>query len=114
MKLINQAVAGSQLVRRFTLAEFTEICHSLPEDRLELINGEVLSSTIPDSAHIQQTMKIESLLHANYAEVNRLGYHVAGSYAWYSVNRELDHSWIEWIAKGSDYVCPDVSICLRR
>lgn len=111
MRLINQAVENFGLLRRFTLAEFTEICHSLPNDRLELVNGEILWSAIPDSTHIEQTMQIESLLQAKYAEVRRIGCHVAGSYAWYSVNRELDGLWAEAIVEGSDYVCPDVSIC---
>lgn len=99
------------LVRRFTLEEFAEICRSLPDDRLELINGEIVMAPPPDNWHIEQTIKTEDLLINHIAEIRQLGCTVVGSSVWYAVPAELKEKWGEDNVKGPNHVCPDASIC---
>jgi len=99
------------LVRRFTLEEFAEISRSLPDDRLELINGEVVMAPPPDNWHIEQTMTVEHLLQRHLSEIEKLDCRVMGSSAWYAVAVELKEQWVSAGIKGPDHVCPDASIC---
>lgn len=105
-------VEGFQpLVRRFTLEEFAEICQILPDDRLELINGEILMSPPPDDFHIEQTIRIEDLLADFVTEVRQVGCSVVGSSVWYAVPVQLKDKWVQAGVKGPDHVCPDASVC---
>ena len=104
-------IAPEPLVRRFTLDEFADICHSLPDERLELINGEIVMSPPPDFIHIEQTMSIEHLLAKHWAEIEKLGCRIAGSSAWYVVPHELKEAWVNAGVKGPHHVCPDASVC---
>jgi Uma2 family endonuclease len=106
-----QPVAQRNLVRRFTLEEFAEICHSLPDERLELINGEILMSPPPDDIHIEQTIKVEDLLNNHVNEIRALGCSAVGSSAWYAVPVEMKEKWVEAGVKGPNHVCPDASVC---
>jgi Uma2 family endonuclease len=102
---------SSRLVRRFTLDEFTEICRSLPDERLELIDGEVVMSPPPDDVHIKHTITIEDLLNDHRQELRALGCSAVGSGAWYAVPIELKEKWGEAGVKGPNNVCPDASVC---
>ena len=106
-----QPVAQRNLVRRVTLEEFAEACQVFPDDRLELINGEIIMPPPPDFIHIKQAMTIEHLLANHLPEIEKLGCRVVGSNAWYAVPRELREKWVEAQVKGPDHVCPDASIC---
>ena len=99
------------LVRRFTLEEFAEICRSLPDDRLELINGEVVMAPPPDNWHIEHTMTVEDLLAQQLTEIKNVGCRVVGSSVWYAVPVELKEQWGEANVKGPNHVCPDASVC---
>jgi len=50
------------LKRLFTLEEFAKVVDALPDDRLELIKGEIVMSPPPDFPHIKQTVKIEGYI----------------------------------------------------
>lgn len=102
---------GQPLVRRFTLEEFAEIARFLPDERLELINGEIVMAPPPDFFHIEQTMSIEHLLAKHLPAIEKLGCRVMGSSAWYAVPRELHAVWVSQGVKGPDHVCPDASVC---
>ncbi len=106
--------ARQGVARRFSLQEFEQICHVLLNDRLELVNGEILISPVPDKVHIQLTMQVGHLLHQHFAEIHAMGCRVADSSAWYFVPDQLASLWVDETAKGADYVCPDVSICYPR
>ena len=54
-------VDGKQVVRRFSLQEFEQVCHILFDDCLELINGDIVVYPVPDTTHIQQAIQIETL-----------------------------------------------------
>jgi len=103
--------APRDLVRRFTLEEFAEVCRSLPDDRLELINGEIVMAPPPDNWHIEQTMRTEDLLVNYVTEIRQLGCVVVGSSVWYAVPAELKERWDEANVKGPNHVCPDASVC---
>jgi len=99
------------LVRRFTLEEFEHLAHLFPDDRMELIHGEIIMAPPPDFIHIEQTIRIENLLAAYLQEIQALGCSVVGSSAWYAVPRELKSVWVQAGVKGPDHVCPDASVC---
>lgn len=99
------------LVRRFTLEEFAEIARFLPDERIELINGEIVMAPPPDFFHIEQTIRIEQLLIPFHKEIAALGCSIVGSSAWYAVPRELHAVWVSQGVKGPDHVCPDASVC---
>lgn len=98
------------LKRLFTLEEFARIVDVLPDDCLELINGEIVISPPPDSPHIKQTMGIEYCLQKHLNEIEKLGCRVAGSCAWYAVPRELKQKWVDEGGKGPDHILPDASV----
>lgn len=96
-------------MRRFSLEEFAEICHSLPDERLELINGKILMSPPPDDIHIEQTIKVEDLLNNHVKEIRALGCSVVGSSAWYAAPVELKEKWVEAGLK-----VPTMSVRMRQ
>ncbi len=99
------------LVRRLTLEEFQKVAESLPNDRLELINGEIEMSPPPNFDHIEESMSIEMLLNLHLVEIVKLGCRVLGTSAWYAIPAELKEVWVEKGVKGPDHVCPDASVC---
>lgn len=110
----NGYVAGASLRRLFTLEEFAEVARSLPDDRMELINGEIVMAPPPDNFHIEQSMGVEYVLNKYLSEIEKLDCRVMGSSAWYAVPTELIDRWVqEGISKGPHHVCPDASVCYR-
>lgn len=99
------------LVRRLTLEEFQKVAESLPDDRMELINGEIVMTPPPDNFHIERTLRIENLLIPYYREIIALGCQISGSSTWYAVPAELKEVWVEKDVKGPNHVCPDASVC---
>ncbi|MBO0859604.1 MAG: Uma2 family endonuclease [Chloracidobacterium sp.] len=99
------------LKRLFTLEEFARIVDALPDDRLELIKGQIIMAPPPDFPHIKQTIKIENLLAKHWVDFEKLGCQIAGSSAWYALPRELAQQWVDADEEGPDHVCPDASVC---
>ena len=99
------------LVRRLTLEEFQKVAQTLPDDRMELINGEIIMTPPPDNFHIERTLRIENLLIPFYREIMALGCQISGSSTWYAVPTELKETWVQKEIKGPDHVCPDASVC---
>jgi len=105
------ATAQPPLKRLFTLEEFSLIAHALPDDRMELINGEIVLAPPPDNFHIERTVRTENLLIPFYQEIAKLGCSITGSSVWYAVPVELKNVWTQEGVKGPDHVCPDASVC---
>lgn len=105
---------GQALVRRFTLEEFAEMVRLFPDERLELINGEIVMAPPPDNFHIEHTLRIENLLIPFFREIIALGAQISGSSAWYAVPIELKEAWVKEGIKGPDNVCPDASVCYEN
>jgi len=99
------------LVRRFSLQEFEEMVSLFPDDRLELINGEIVLAPPPSSEHIEESMSIEMLLNLHLSDILKLGCRVLGTSAWYAVPVELKEAWVQENVKGPDHVLPDASVC---
>lgn len=105
--------AQPPLKRLFTLEEFAQIAHALPDDRIELINGEIVMAPPPDDLHIEQTMGVEYLLAPYYQEIDKHGCVSVGSSVWYAVPVELKSVWVQEGVKGPHHVCPDASVPYR-
>lgn len=109
------SIAGSvvtqELVRRFSLAEFNEVANSLPRDRLELINGEIVMTPPPDDPHINLTIRIEDLFDDHRQKIRELGCSAIGPSIWFAVPVPLREAWVVADVKGPHLVCPDVSVC---
>jgi Uma2 family endonuclease len=99
------------LVRRFTLKEFEEMVDLFPDDRLELIHGEIVMAPPPSFEHMEESMSIEMLLNLHLADILKLGCRVVGTSAWYAVPVELKEVWVQENVKGPDHVLPDASVC---
>lgn len=106
-------ISQPALRRLFSLEEFAEIACSLPDDRLELLNGEIVMAPPPDYFHIEQTMGVEYFLNKYLSEIEKLDCRVMGSSAWYAVPVEIKTIWSEEAIKGPDHVCPDASVPYR-
>ncbi len=99
------------LVRRFSLKEFEEMVQLFPDDRLELINGEIVMAPPPSFEHMEESMSIEMLLNLHLSDILKLGCRVIGTSTWYAVPVEVKESWVQEDIKGPDHVCPDASVC---
>ncbi len=99
------------LVRRFTLEEFKQIAESLPDDRMELINGEIVMAPPPTFEHMEESMSVEMLLNLHLSDILKLDCRVIGTSVWYAVPVELKEAWVQEDIKGPDHVCPDASVC---
>jgi len=108
-----KAQETKSLVRRFSLAEFAAVADALPDDRLELINGEIIRPPPPDKEHIKRTHRVGELFAPHFKEIAALGCQISGSSAYYAVPKELGQRWAAKGIKGPDDVCPDASICYR-
>jgi Uma2 family endonuclease len=104
---------AGQLVRRFSLEEFESVAEALPDDRFELINGEIVTAPPPDRIHIEKTNRLIELFAHHVEDISKLGCQVSGSNAYYSVPVELRQQWVEAGVPGPHSVCPDASICYR-
>jgi len=100
-------------VRRFSLEEFAAVADALPDDRLELINGEIVMSPPPDEIHMERTGRIIQLFAYHIKEIEELGCWIGGSNFYYALPKELRQRWTEEGAEGPSHVCPDASICYR-
>ena len=103
----------SPLVRRFSLNEFAAVAEALPDDRLELINGEIIMVPPPDKIHQQRTARLIELFAHHVNEIAALGCQIVGSSGYYAVPKELQQRWVAEGEEGPDDVCPDASVCYR-
>ncbi|MCI0488335.1 MAG: Uma2 family endonuclease [Blastocatellia bacterium] len=97
------------LVRRLSLEEFAAVAEALPDDRLELINGEIVMSPPPDKTHMSLADRILELFAYHIKEIAAVGCQISGS-RYYAIPKELNQQWVDEATEGPDNVCPDVSI----
>jgi Uma2 family endonuclease len=109
----SQTEATASLVRRFSLAEFAAVADVLPDDRLELINGEIIMVPPPDKLRMKRTNRLIELFAHHVKKITALGGQISGSNCYYAVPKDLQQRWVEEGTKGPDNVCPDASICYR-
>jgi Uma2 family endonuclease len=107
-----QGTTAETLVRRFSLEEFRAVAEALPDDRLELIHGEIVMSLPPDETHMALTDRILELFAYHVQEIAALGCRISGS-RFYALPVELKQQWVEQSVKGPSFVCPDASIYYR-
>lgn len=97
------------LVRRFSLAEFMAVAEALPDDKLELIHGEIVFMPPPSKEHMDLTDRVMELFGLHTAEIIQYGGRISGS-RYYARPAELPAQWVRRNEKGSSHVCPDASI----
>ena len=97
------------LVRRLSLEEFAAVAEALPDDRLELINEEIIMSPPPDKAHMALADRILELFAYHMKGMAALRCQISGS-RYYALPAELKQRWVDETTEGPNSVCPDVSI----
>lgn len=97
------------LVRRFSLAEFMAIAEALPNDKLELIDGEIVFMPPPTEKHMDLADRVLSLFARKVEDIEALGGRISGS-RYYARPADLPAEWVGEDEKGSSHICPDASI----
>ena len=97
------------LVRRFSLAEFMAVAEALPNDKLELIDGEIVFMPPPTEKHMDLADRVVELFGLHTSEIIVGGGRISGS-RYYARPADLPAEWVEEDEKGSSHVCPDASI----
>ncbi|HWQ36456.1 MAG TPA: Uma2 family endonuclease [Blastocatellia bacterium] len=100
------------LVRRYTIEEFVAVAEALPDDRLELINGEIVMAPPPDLIHMQLTDHLLEILADHLKAIRSLNCRLSGS-RYYEVPKTPEDRWGAEGVSGLHEVCPDVSIYYR-
>ncbi|MFN7949334.1 MAG: Uma2 family endonuclease [Blastocatellia bacterium] len=111
-QLHGRIIADRSLVRRYTIEEFRAVAEALPDDRLELINGEIVMAPPPDLMHMQLTDHLLEMLADHNREIRSLNCRISGS-RYYEVPQALQDRWVAEGVTGPHEVCPDVSIYYR-
>jgi Uma2 family endonuclease len=95
--------------RLVTLEEFAEIAAALPDETLELINGEIEMAPPPDNFHIEKSNSLLQIFAWHIAEVAALQCQISQS-SWFTVPAEMHELWAREGVRGPSSVCPDVCI----
>jgi Uma2 family endonuclease len=98
--------------RIVTLEEFAEIAAALPDEQLELINGEIEMAPPPDNFHIEKSDLLLELLIVHATEIAALDCQLSQS-CWLAVPIEMQELWAREGVRGPSNVGPDVAIRYR-
>ncbi len=107
-----QAQNEAWLKRIVTLEEFAEIAAALPDEQLELINGELEMAPPPDNFHIEKSNSLLELFASHLREIAALNCQISQS-SWFTVASEMQELWVREGVRGPGNVCPDVCIIYR-
>lgn len=105
-------IAEPPLRRIVSLEEFADIAAALPNEKLELINGEVEMTPPPDNFHIEKSDLLLELFAAHLAEIAALNCQLSQS-CWFAVPMEMHEMWVREGVRGPSNVGPDVAIRFR-
>ena len=109
----NDSARGAAALKRIvTLEEFEEIAAALPDEQLELINGEIEMAPPPDKFHIEKSNSLLELFAAHLVEIAALNCQISQS-SWFTVAIEMQELWVREGVRGPGNVCPDVCIIYR-
>jgi Uma2 family endonuclease len=100
------------LRRLVTLEEFEDIATALPDEKLELINGEIEMAPPPDSFHIEKSDLLLELFIIHAAEIAALNCQLSQS-CWLAVPTEMQELWAREGVRGPSNVGPDLAIRYR-
>ncbi len=103
---------GPSLRRIVSLEEFADIAAALPDEKLELINGEVEMTPPPDNFHIEKSNLLLEIFASHLVEIASLKCQLSQS-SWFAVPFELQELWVREGVRGPSNVCPDVCIIYR-
>ena len=104
---------GEAALRRIvTLEEFKEIATALPDETLELINGEIEMTPPPDNFHIEKSDLLLELFIAHAAAIAALNCQLSQS-CWLAVPTEMPELWAREGVRGPSNVGPDLAIRYR-
>lgn len=102
----------ASLKRIVTLEEFAEIAAALPDEQLELINGEIEMAPPPDKFHIEKSDLLLELFIAHATEIAALNCQLSQS-CWLTVPAEMHELWVREGVRGPSNVGPDLAIRYR-
>lgn len=105
-------IAEPPLRRIVSLEEFADIAAALPNEKLELINGEVEMTPPPDNFHIEKSDLLLELFAAHLSEISALNCQISQS-CWFAVPMEMHEMWVREGVRGPSNVGPDVAIRFR-
>lgn len=111
--LLNGSGRNDAALRRIvTLEEFEEIAAALPDEKLELINGEIEMAPPPDKFHIEKSNSLLEIFASHLVEIAALKCQISQS-SWFAVPTEMHELWVREGVQGPSNVCPDVCIIYR-
>jgi Uma2 family endonuclease len=105
-------VSGTPLRRIVSLEEFADIAAAMPDEKLELINGEIEMTPPPDNFHIEKSDLLLELFAMHLAEITALNCQLSQS-CWFAVPIEMHDLWVREGVRGPSNVGPDVAIRYR-
>jgi Uma2 family endonuclease len=100
------------LRRIVSLDEFADIAAALPDEKLELINGEVEMTPPPDHFHMEKSDLLLEMFAMHLADIAEMNCQFS-QISWLALPIKLQELWVREGVRGPSHVCPDVCIIYR-
>lgn len=97
----------------FSINDFKLVAENLPDYKLELINGEIVMSPLPDKRHQKHTLKLTRLFARHIENIEKVGCDIGGGGNFFEVPEEIGKRFMNENGGFPSDVCPDATICYQ-